>query len=142
MKQYLRCLGVLAIILISSANSQAQSEMIATLVSPSPENEITEVFGQNWVMSNPAMADALIDCRRTRISFVQEAQTEVEKYPTLTSYPLMTKLNPDVQPLNASTFNPITFNPFTYQLDFMSDKTQVIRIDGTDFMMIINPIIR
>ena len=128
--------------LVCVCNLNAQTSNSANLQVLTPEAEIVNVFGSDWVNRNRAMVDVLINCRMTRISLVQKELETDEKFPVLSSYPLLNRFNPGVEAVDASTFNVNTFNPFTYHLDFMSDKTQVIRIDGTGYLLIIDPIKR
>lgn len=139
MKHYLRCFGILAFFMMSLSSLSAQTSNSISLQIVTPEDEIMTVYGREWVTGNRPMVDALIACRRTRISFTEQAPSDNEKYPKLSAYPVMNKFNSDVQPINPASFSLNTFNPFTYRLDFLSDKTQVIRIDGTNYIMIIQP---
>jgi hypothetical protein len=36
-------------------------------------------------------------------------------------------------------FNPITFNPFKYNINFYSKQIQVIKLENTDYVMVIYP---
>lgn len=100
---------------------------------------LIDVFGQEWVDHNPTLVLAFENCRQNRISFVNETLTDFDKYPRLSSFPLMTKKNPNVTGVDFSNFNPVTFNPFTYNIEFFSSALQAIRIDGTEWVMIILP---
>lgn len=141
MKHYLRYFGVLAFFFmsLSSLSAQTSNSSSISLQIVTPEDEVMTVYGREWVSANRPMVDALIDCRRTRISFTEQSPSDNEKYPKLSAYPVMNKFNPEVQPINPASFNVNTFNPFTYRLDFLSDRTQVIRIDGTNYIMTIQP---
>lgn len=140
MKHLLHYLGVLAICVapFSASHAQTTNSLEAQLLTP--KDEIIEVYGKDWVSSNAVMVEVLVECRSNRISFIEEIQTETEKYPVLSSFPVMNKLNSNVQAVDPLSFDLNTFNPFTYQLNFLSDKMQVIRIDGTRYLMVVNPI--
>jgi len=142
MKHFMRYFCALSLTFAPFFNLNAQTSSAVGNQLATAESEILNVFGRDWVSSNPSMVESLIDCRRSRITLVEQEQAENEKFPLLSSYPIMNKFNPEVHSVDPLAFNVNTFNPFTYQLDFLSDRTQVIRIDGTDYIMIINPIKR
>jgi len=104
--------------------------------------ELITVFGEDWVINNSAMVDALETCKLNRISYLQEPIAENSKYPLLSSIPLMNKNNPGVVAIDFAAFDPQTFNPFTYNLEFLSGQLQVIRVDGTPWIIVIQPIER
>jgi len=100
---------------------------------------LVHVYGQDWVEQNPTLVHAFENCRQNRISFTSIPLTDSDKYPLLSSFPLLTKRNPNVTGANFGNFDPATFNPFTYTIDFFSSVVQAIRIDGTEWVMIISP---
>ncbi len=97
------------------------------------------VYGQEWVENNPTLVQAFENCKQYRISFNSVPLTDSDKYPLLSSFPLMTKRNPNVVGVDFSAFNPDTFNPFTYNIEFFSSAVQAIRIDNTEWVMVITP---
>ena len=141
MKRLISPLGVLLLSGVLCAHAYGQTPANA-LESKKEHTELIAVFGQNWVDNNPVMVDALEACKLTRISYLQEPITENGKYPLLSSFPLMNKNNPGVVAIDFATFDPQTFNPFTYNLEFLSDKIQVIRVDGTPWIMVIQRVER
>ncbi len=102
--------------------------------------QITTVYGEAWVSDNPDAVNALEDCFVNRISYLTEPLAANGKYPLLSSFPLMNKNNPAIVAINYSQFNPSTFIPIHYNLPFFSNLKQVIRVDGTDYIIVIEPI--
>lgn len=119
-----------------------QSSVPAVSVVNQHRAELIAVYGETWVNGNPGMVQALEECRSTRISFQQLPLGPDEKYPLLSSFALMTKMNPKLEPVNFSQFDLNTFNPFVYNIEFLSCNTQVIRIDSTDWIMVIEAVKR
>lgn len=103
-------------------------------------SEITSVYGETWVSENPDAVAALGDCFTNRMKYMVEPLMENDKYPLLSSFPLMNKFNPAIAAIDYGQFNPSAFMPLTYNLPFFSDQTQVIRVDGTDYIIVIDPI--
>jgi hypothetical protein len=101
---------------------------------------ITSVYGNEWVSNNPEAVTALEYCFSNRMRYLTELLTPNDKYPLLSSFPLMNKNNPSIVAIDYSQFDPHTFSPITYNLPFFSDQTQVIRVDGTDYILVIDPI--
>jgi hypothetical protein len=102
---------------------------------------ITSVYGNTWVSNNQEAVTALENCFTNRMKYLIEPLTGNDKYPLLSSFPLMNRNNSDIVAINYSQFNPDTFIPITYNLLFFSDQKQVIRVDGTDYIIVIEPII-
>jgi hypothetical protein len=101
---------------------------------------ISSVYGNEWVSNNPDGVAALDNCFTKRMRYQIEPLTEYDKYPLLSSFPLMNRYNPAIVAINYSEFNPGTFIPITYNLPFFSDLMQIIRVDGTDYIIVIEPI--
>lgn len=102
--------------------------------------EITSVYGEAWVSQNQDAVTALGNCFTNRMKYLVEPLAENDKYPLLSSFPLMNKFNPAITAIDYDQFNPSTFMPLTYNLPFFSDQTQVIRVDGTDYIIVIDPV--
>nr|WP_294860702.1 hypothetical protein [uncultured Fluviicola sp.] len=102
---------------------------------------ITSVYGDTWISNNQEAVTALEDCFSNRMDYFVEPLTANDKYPLLSSFPLMNRYNPMIVAIDYSQFNPGTFIPITYNLPFFSDQKQVIRVDGTDYIIVIDPII-
>lgn len=102
------------------------------------EAYVGEIYGESFVNSNPTLVVSLGKLLNNRIEFRQEGQNENEKYPLLSAYALNNKNNATISGFTG-LFNISTFNPLRYGFDFFSDKTQIIRIDGSDLLMIVHP---
>jgi hypothetical protein len=109
-----------------------------------PENhdyssKIAFVYGSEFLQHNPELLDPLVLLLRDRIAYQFEVAPPDEKFPKLSSFPLMNKANPSVNAPDPAAFDVTTFNPLIYNWDFFSDRVQVFRIDGTDYLMIVQP---
>lgn len=103
---------------------------------------VAYVYGSDFVMNNPTLVTAFGKVMTDRIDYQVAEQEENEKYPLLSSFPLMAKNNPAIQGADFSSFDVNAFNPLVYHIDFFSDKTQAFRIDNTSYIMIVHPIAR
>jgi hypothetical protein len=110
-----------------------------TTISPENLSKITFVYGESWVQDNPDIVIALNNLLENRISIVNENLSSDEKFPNITTLPLFNKLNPSVSPTNFETFVVEDFNPLTYHFDFFTNKTQVFRLGGSSYIMIVQP---
>lgn len=116
-----------------------------TTLQLSPEeisDRISTVYGADFVLNNPTLVTALGKVLNERIEFEYIQQEETEKFPLLSSVPINTKVNPNLQGIYYTSFNLSSFNPLMYNLEFFSDRTQIFRIDGTGYLMIVKPIQR
>ena len=104
-------------------------------------NRVTEVYGHDFVTQNPSLLESMGELLNERITLATSVQSADEKYPVLSSYPLVNKLNPSIQGADFENFDLQEFNPLVYHFEFFSDKIQVMRIDNTNYIMIVNPII-
>ncbi len=100
---------------------------------------ISYVYGNDFVLNNPTLVASFEKLMTQRIEYKITPQTDDEKFPLLSSFPLMNKHNQDMTPVNAETFSLESFNPLTYNFGFFNDRAMIIRIDGTDYLMIVNP---
>jgi hypothetical protein len=101
---------------------------------------ITAVYGNDFLAQNPSLIESLGELLNDRISLMIAAPGADEKFPALSSYPLKNKLNPGLQGADFSNFDLQSFNPLVYSFEFFSDRTQVMRIDNTNYIMIVDPI--
>ncbi len=122
----------------ASGQGQTNPSQLANVNAYLPE--ITAVYGDAWVTENPEAVAAFGNCFTNRMRYLEELLTENDKYPLLSSFPVMNKFNPAISAIEYSQFNPSTFIPITYNLPFFSDKTQVIRVDGTNYVIVIDPV--
>lgn len=123
----------------ASSQGQLASTQLANVQSYLPA--IKSVYGDTWVSNNQEAVTALENCFTNRMSYLIEPLTANDKYPLLSSFPLMNRYNPTIVAINYSQFSPESFIPITYNLPFFSDQKQVIRVDGTDYIIVIDPII-
>jgi hypothetical protein len=140
----LRSKGTLSLVLLQlpfwslvygqTVTQQLTSEEIAS--------RVAYVHGNDYVVSNPTLVSAWGSVMTDRIEYQLVAQDENEKFPLLSSVPLMTKANAAVHGADFANFNVSTFNPLVYNLDFFSDRTVVYRIDNTGYLLIVKSIQR
>lgn len=135
---HIRVIIVACTLLYGHAFSQVQIQ--SDLVTDIHFSAIKSVYGDAWVADNPEAVTVLQDCFLKRMKYTVEPLTTANKYPLLSSFPLMNKNNPLIAEINYSQFDPGTFTPIIYCLPFFSDQTQVIRVDGTDYIIIIEPV--
>ena len=70
------------------------------------------------------------DILRNRVQILSKKYAQDEKLPKLSS----------IRSLNTpATFNKRNFNPLLYGFDFNTNKTQIYRVDGTDYIINIIP---
>lgn len=130
-----RLLLSIALLTLMSANGQSNNlnfsrEKLNTMV--------LEVYGADFVHDNPTILDAMFTMVNDRIHFKELIQTTNEKYPLLSSFPAMNKLNIEVVPFSVEDFSFDTFNPFKYQVNYFSNQQQIIRLDNTSWVMIVD----
>ncbi len=135
----LACIACSAFCTVSSAQDQLLTTESAHIQTHLPA--LVSVYGETWIADNPDAVTALEECFNKRISYLVEPLSVNDKYPLLSSFPLMNKVNPAITAINYSQFSPETFVPITYNLPFFSDLKQVIRVDGTDYIIVIEPIV-
>lgn len=100
---------------------------------------LNEIYGAGYASEHPTIVDSFRKLLNNRIEFSQRIQSENEKYPVLSSFPLMNKINPTVSPFSPESFDLNSFNPLKYAFGFFERNTLIIRIDGTDYLMIVKP---
>lgn len=140
MKKLLK-IGVFSILLLRGF--QGYSQTISLQLSDAQIlSRVTAVYGNDFLAQNPSLIPSLGELLTERITFTLTPQNADEKYPALSSYPLMNKINPALHGADFEDFDLQAFNPLAYKFDFFSDRTLVMRIDNTDYLMIVNPISR
>ncbi|MND97293.1 hypothetical protein D3C87_31460 [compost metagenome] len=102
-------------------------------------NRVSQVFGNDFVLNNPTLVTTFGEVMTQRIEYRMVEQNPDEKYVLLSSFLLNTKVNQALQGVNPENFNVNAFNPLAYLIEFFSDKAQMIRIDNTDYVMVIHP---
>lgn len=105
-------------------------------------NRVAYVHGNEFVLNNPTLVAALGKVMTDRIEYQVVNQDPTEKFPLLSTMPLLDKVNQSVQGANFSNFDVNTFNPLVYNLEYFSDRTQIFRIDNTSYLMVVKPIQR
>ena len=101
--------------------------------------KIDEIYPSGFFAGQPDVRQAYVNLLKERIAYKLEPATSVDKYPKLSDFPLMNKLNPAVVAPDPTQFDVNTFNPLVYNLSFFADREQVFRIDGTDYLLIVYP---
>ncbi|MNK32869.1 hypothetical protein D3C87_513400 [compost metagenome] len=137
--------GILTLFLTHLGSFAFAQEQI-TNYQLSSDQDITDklvyVYGNEFLAQNPDLITVYGKILSERVEYIATPHTSDEKYPHLSSVPLMTKNNPTIQGADFSNFTISTFNPLVYQIDYFSDKTLVYRIDDTDYILVVRPIKR
>ena len=127
----------LSICMYSHSQVPTQEQELAQV---SSHQQIRMVYGEDWMDAHPDLVSVIETCLDTRISYLEEQLTPDDKYPLLSSFPLMNKVNPAITEIDYSGFSPGTFNPLIYSLPYFDNKTNVIRVDGTNYIIVIEPV--
>ena len=104
------------------------------------DSRIIEVYGNNAneiFQNNPERIKNLTDLLNNRIKIIEMPVIGEDKYPKLSDVPLLNKYNPNLT--RDAVIDPNNFNPLKYSLNFFSTKTEVYRIDNTDYIISILP---
>jgi hypothetical protein len=133
------CKGALALILLQFSTFSYGQTTTQQLTSEQIASRVAYVYGNDFVLNYPALVTTYGKLMTDRIEYQFSVQDDTEKFPLLSSFSLITKNNPEVAPVNSETFSLETFNPLTYDFGFFRDKTLVVRIDGTNYLMIVKP---
>ena len=74
-----------------------------------------------------------------RITFLESDAQKLEgsNFTKLSQIPLFDDYNKGL--VRDARFDPATFNPFKYRLGFYSQERQVIHVDGTKYVIVIQP---
>ena len=99
--------------------------------------KIQEVYGayaQQEVYNNPARISYITDIIVNRVKIVESPVTTNDKYPKLSSIPLLNKYNPGLT--YDAVFNPDNFNPIKYNFNFYTHSNMVYRVDNTNYIKI------
>jgi hypothetical protein len=80
----------------------------------------------------------LIEGFLSRIEIRNSAEYAGKKFNLLSGVALQNKYNPNL--IREAFFNPTTFNPLKYRLPMTSKNREVFRVDGTDYLIIIQPV--
>lgn len=102
--------------------------------------KIQEVYGtklQELVINEPEHLARLNDLLENRIKVIVSDVSPVEKYLKLSQVALLNKYNSSLT--RDVVFNPADFNPLKYDLVFFPKEPMVYRVDGTNYLIVINP---
>lgn len=104
------------------------------------EEKINEVYGPSFFNGNSDGFNFYKRLLSERIQILEEQLTDKDKYPKISEFPRMDKNNSSIGIFSLEDFSIETFNPLYFQLDFTNSKnTQVYRIDGTNYVLVILP---
>jgi len=131
--------GTLALILVQFSSFSQGQTVTQQLTAEEIANRVAYVYGSDFVLNYPALVTVYGKLMTDRIEYQTTVQDQNEKFPLLSSFSLITKNNPGITPVNPVTFSLETFNPLIYDFGFFRDKTLVVRIDGTNYLMIVKP---
>jgi len=134
--------GALALILAQFSSFSQGQTVTQQLTAEEIANRVAYVHGNDFVLNNPTLVTALGKVMTDRIEYRAVEQDQTEKFPMLSTMPLLSKANPTIQGADFANFTLETFNPLVYNLDFFSDKMVVYRIDNTNYIMVVKPITR
>lgn len=101
---------------------------------------IREVFfdqAETLVFNNPMRLD-LIEDFLARVEVRHAPEYAGKKFNLLSKVALQNKYNPNL--VREAIFNPETFNPLKYRLPMTSKEREVVRVDETDYLIIIQPL--
>ncbi len=100
-------------------------------------HEVYGAYAQQEVYNNPTRLSYITDVIVNRVKIVESPVTTNDKYPKLSSIPLLNKYNPALT--YDAVFNPDNFNPIKYNFNFYTHSNMVYRVDNTNYIIIIEP---
>ncbi len=118
----------IALLNISSANAQQVNAKIQEVLGDKTEEILA---------SDPARLAFYNDVIEKRTQVMEMPFHEKEVYIKLSTVPLLNKYNPNLS--RDVVFDPLNFNPLKYSFSFSSNKTEIYRVDNTDYLIIIKP---
>jgi len=101
---------------------------------------VKEFFGKelsNFSSIDPERIAFFKNVIQNRVSIVFEKNSSNDKYKKLSTIPLFNKYNPEIKRDNH--FDTSSFNVLKYKINFFSNDQQVIRIDDSDYLILISP---
>lgn len=141
MKTIIRNYFVPIVFAFSTPICNAQTEALSALNETTDyDAQIHEVYPVEWCVNNSEAVALLKECLESRIEIQEVELTSLDKFPLLSSYPLMNKYNSSIVGVDFGSFQPSTFKPLRYNLPFFTDRIIAIRIDGTNYVLVINPV--
>jgi len=131
-------LGLLLFVSVSASAQIAPTSTATLVLTNNNDTKIAEVYGTNLPIDSPSLYLALMALLNNRISFKNEVELAGEKYPKLSSLPLLNKNNPSLT--HDTAFDRNTFNPLKYNMVFFDTKSaHIYRFDGTDILIMVAP---
>ncbi|NMH28785.1 hypothetical protein [Flavobacterium silvaticum] len=128
------------LLLFAGLIANAQSGMAT---GKNTDSKIREVYGnqtETMIMNDKDRKQLLADMLQTRAILVNQAESSSEKFPKISSVPLFNKYNPELErDTTGPAFNPDTFNVLKYKIPLTANRTLVYRIDGTNYLLVVNP---
>ncbi|RYZ52168.1 MAG: hypothetical protein EOP49_10175 [Sphingobacteriales bacterium] len=107
------------------------------------DQRISEVYADQYatlVLTDNVRHKMLTDMLQERTRFIVEKPMAGEKYPSISSVELFNKYNPQLErDAVGSSFVKENFNVLKYKIPFTFDRTLVYRIDGTDYLLVVEP---
>ncbi len=102
--------------------------------------KIQEVFGdhtQVFAQEDPERIKIFTELLNNRLKIIESPVLIEDKYTKLSSVPLLNKYNVNLK--RDLVYKAETFNPLKYNLNFFSSKTEIYRIDNTNYIIVITP---
>lgn len=120
--------ALVALANLSDANAQQVNAKIQEVLSDKTEEVLA---------NDPARLAFYNDIIEKRTKVMEVPIHEKEVYVKLSTIPLLNKYNPNLS--RDVVFDPLNFNPLKYSFSFSSTKTEIYRVDNTDYLIIIKP---
>ncbi|MDC7997692.1 hypothetical protein [Gilvibacter sediminis] len=119
--------------------------VFAQTTKPNPGNFdrfVQQVYtgeGQKTIRPESRRYAFMKECFENRISFITSDKDKLANanFKRLSDIPLFNHYNKAL--MRDAGFDPATFNPFKYHLGFYEKETQVIHVDGTNYLIVIAP---
>ena len=105
------------------------------------ESFVREVFAAQadaLVLNSSSDRLRLIENFLGRFQILHKPEYAGKKFPLLSSVALVNKYNPNLS--RDAAVNPNTFNPLKYNLPMASKAKEIIRVDHTDYVIVIEPV--
>ncbi len=102
-------------------------------------SENYEVFIEEVYGGTPYMTDELKEIYIQRMEKVEVKKWDGKDYPVLGTIMLRSKYHPEIDYDKAENFDPNKFNPLKYFFNFNGEDEQILRVYGTNYMIVIDP---
>ena len=100
---------------------------------------LNTVYGgmlKNEILNRPTRVLAIKEILRNRVEIVKLTDPRHHKpCPMLSEIPLFNIFNKSLK--RDQTFDPLKFNPLKYNFEFHSADTQLVRVDNSDYFIIV-----